>query len=1104
MAGRARNQPLRDESENEAPDSWRKFFIILTGITNGAHQSVVRTFKSEGQTEARSPEDADYCLVFCPVSSRVGTDVSEAMEHLPAGKDAVLVVMHYTSNTEQVIPPSRRVVTDQRVQLTLDCLFYQKKLLSCELNRNMNNNIRKFFRASRSQVLFIASLGLRPQSWSIRKSSWRKFFTILTGITNGAHQSVVRTFKSEGQTEATSPEDADYCLVFCPVSSRVGTDVSEAMEHLPAGKAAVLVVMHHTFNTEQVIPLSRRLVTDPRVQLTLDCLFHQNKLLSCELNRNMENDIRKFFRASQSQVWLSIASPGLWPQSWSIRKCATCLSIMIIMFISFHSCLHHGTSTNSTVEIQSASESNKVPVMAEGLPIRDESEDEAPESWEKFFIILTGRTNGTHQSVVETLKSLGQTEATSPEEADYCLVFCPVIVQTEISEAMEHLLAGKAAVLVVMHHTFNPEREISPSSRLVTDPRVRLTLDCLFYHDKLLEGKFNRNMETSIKTFFRASQSETPQQDGRRRSMEETEYFSDSLQIPERMKELEKELKQEVDPLVKSKSSEVPAAPDVRGEPGSTDQENTDSMETPPPAGPSGSEESSLQTILQNLQKEMETLKNQNAKEMEALKKQKGEEMDTQKSQNAEVRAGHAQEIEALKKQNTEPLKEVAEQTQKGALPVKSRSRDVSVPTNSKGEVRSMDHRDTFSKKVPVMAGGLPVRDESEDKAPASWKKFFIILAGITNGAHQSVVRTFKSVGQTEARSPEDADYCLVFCPISSRVGVNVHEAMNHLLTGKAVVLVVMHHTFNPEQVIPPSRRLVTDPRVRLTLDCLFHQNKLLSCQLNKNMEKNVMEFFRAFTSKTHQSDQGVVEGFKNSFFNWITPENFKEMVHDVAELKQQVDFLVKAQSSDGPVPADREGEPGSMDQENDTDNMELQTPQQDGLKRLREEIENFSCSWQIPKRMKKLENDVAELKQEVDPLVKAKSNEVPAAPDVRGEPGSTDQENTDSMETSPPAGPSGSQDISLQKILQGLLGEMEALKNQTAKEKHHLKNQMEALKNQNTELQKEVAKLKQQVGFPAKSQSSDGSDPAESDGAPQRHVCSWNSELQQHGDSLS
>ncbi|XP_029965880.1 uncharacterized protein LOC115401727 isoform X2 [Salarias fasciatus] len=144
-------QQIGSESEEEVPASWRKFSIILTGRTNGAHQSVVRTFKSEGQTEARSPGDADYCLVFCPVSSRVGTDVSEAMDHLPAGKDAVLVVMHHTFNPEQVIPPSRRVVTDQRVQLTLDCLFHQDDLLSCKLNRNMENDIRKFFRASRSQ-----------------------------------------------------------------------------------------------------------------------------------------------------------------------------------------------------------------------------------------------------------------------------------------------------------------------------------------------------------------------------------------------------------------------------------------------------------------------------------------------------------------------------------------------------------------------------------------------------------------------------------------------------------------------------------------------------------------------------------------------------------------------------------------------------------------------------------------------------------------------------------------------------------------------------------------------------------------------------------------
>ncbi|XP_029966827.1 uncharacterized protein LOC115402422 isoform X11 [Salarias fasciatus] len=926
MAGRARNQPLRDESENEAPDSWRKFFIILTGITNGAHQSVVRTFKSEGQTEARSPEDADYCLVFCPVSSRVGTDVSEAMEHLPAGKDAVLVVMHYTSNTEQVIPPSRRVVTDQRVQLTLDCLFYQKKLLSCELNRNMNNNIRKFFRASRSQVwLFIASLGLRPQSWSIRKSSWRKFFTILTGITNGAHQSVVRTFKSEGQTEATSPEDADYCLVFCPVSSRVGTDVSEAMEHLPAGKAAVLVVMHHTFNTEQVIPLSRRLVTDPRVQLTLDCLFHQNKLLSCELNRNMENDIRKFFRASQSQVWLSIASPGLWPQSWSIRKCATCLSIMIIMFISFHSCLHHGTSTNSTVEIQSASESNKVPVMAEGLPIRDESEDEAPASWRKFFTILTGKTNGAHRSVVEFFGSLGQTEARSPEKADYCLVFCPIssLVGKDVRDAMEHLPAGKAAVLVVMHHTFNPEQVIPPSRRVVTDWRVQLTLDCLFYQDKLLSCQLNGNMEKNIKKFFRFSQLETSDgkdpdrggEPGSKDQQKKTPRPPEDGNKKRSNKELMKPKTFEQDDQSwwsrflpkKNKTSEndIP-------EPWAATCSN---METSPPAAPSESDVI-LQQKIKELHEEMAPLRKQHAEEIKALKKQ-----------NAELLARHAAEIEALKKQNSE-------------------------------ETEALNKRNVEEKEA--------LKSETDEEIA------------------------------------------------------------------------------NRDQ-----------------------KNQELWTDIEKE-KKNV-----GFPVELHPNGPGLTN------------------------------------SGGGPGSTDHQNTPLQPEAKNSSSE---ETPQQDGLSRSWEEIDNFSDSWQIPERMKELE---IELKREVDPLVKSKSNEVPAAPDVRGEPGSTDQEEPDRMETSPPAGPSGSEEISQQTILQNLLREMEALKNQnteemealknqTAKEKHHLKNQMEALKNQNTELQKEVAKLKQQVGFPAKSQSSDGSDPAESDGAPQRHVCSWNSELQQHGDSLS
>ncbi|XP_029966845.1 uncharacterized protein LOC115402434 isoform X6 [Salarias fasciatus] len=137
---------IEDEPEDEAPVSWKRFSVITTGITNEAHQSVVRIFKSVGQTEGTSPEDADYCLVFCPVSSRVGTDVTDALDHLPAGKAAVLVVMHHTFNPEQVIPPSSRLVTDRRVRLTVDCIFYQNDLLSGEFNRKMKAEIKTFFR----------------------------------------------------------------------------------------------------------------------------------------------------------------------------------------------------------------------------------------------------------------------------------------------------------------------------------------------------------------------------------------------------------------------------------------------------------------------------------------------------------------------------------------------------------------------------------------------------------------------------------------------------------------------------------------------------------------------------------------------------------------------------------------------------------------------------------------------------------------------------------------------------------------------------------------------------------------------------------------------
>ncbi|XP_030260355.1 uncharacterized protein LOC115573630 isoform X2 [Sparus aurata] len=127
--------------------------------------------------------------------------------------------------------------------------------------------------------------------------------------------------------------------------------------------------------------------------------------------------------------------------------------------------------------------------------------------------------------------------------------------------------------------------------------------------------------------------------------------------------------------------------------------------------------------------------------------------------------------------------------------------------------------------------GYHPLRDM--DTATVSGKRFFVKEAGRTHGTHLDYVRSLNSIGHAEVFSPEESDYIVVFCPIASRVGTDVGEALENIPGGKPTILVVMHHTFNPDHVVADSSRQVTNPNVRLTVDCLFYEGKLLKCNRN-------------------------------------------------------------------------------------------------------------------------------------------------------------------------------------------------------------------------------------------------------------------------------
>ncbi|KAM8725841.1 uncharacterized protein AB9X84_002516 [Acanthopagrus schlegelii] len=132
-----------------------------------------------------------------------------------------------------------------------------------------------------------------------------------------------------------------------------------------------------------------------------------------------------------------------------------------------------------------------------------------------------------------------------------------------------------------------------------------------------------------------------------------------------------------------------------------------------------------------------------------------------------------------------------------------------------------------------IQRGYQSIPDMVQEAPRVTGKKFFVHVAGRTNEAYQDYVAKLKGIGQIQVSSPEECDYIVVFCPIVSRAGTDIGEALQNLPGEQPTILVVMHHTFNPNYVVAGSRRQVDNPNVRFTVDCLFYEGKLLKCNRN-------------------------------------------------------------------------------------------------------------------------------------------------------------------------------------------------------------------------------------------------------------------------------
>ncbi|XP_041950351.1 uncharacterized protein si:ch211-245h14.1 isoform X1 [Alosa sapidissima] len=112
-----------------------KIHSLMCGKTLGFHKDMLQRLGVP--TLEVSLEECQVVLVFCPVSSRAGTNIAAAMKAVPGNKDAVLLVMHYTSSPKQSVTGIRPSLPEN-VREVVDIFFHDSMggILNCEPNKH--------------------------------------------------------------------------------------------------------------------------------------------------------------------------------------------------------------------------------------------------------------------------------------------------------------------------------------------------------------------------------------------------------------------------------------------------------------------------------------------------------------------------------------------------------------------------------------------------------------------------------------------------------------------------------------------------------------------------------------------------------------------------------------------------------------------------------------------------------------------------------------------------------------------------------------------------------------------------------------------------------
>ncbi|NP_001121722.1 uncharacterized protein LOC564114 [Danio rerio] len=114
------------------------YYVIESGSTDNLPTHILSHLQQQrpNLVQVYSVDQCDVILVLCPIISRAGTDIDAALKKLndlSAFKPAIFIVLHQTFDPERVVLDSSTFVKRMNT-LTVDCLFFDTRLLRCNIN----------------------------------------------------------------------------------------------------------------------------------------------------------------------------------------------------------------------------------------------------------------------------------------------------------------------------------------------------------------------------------------------------------------------------------------------------------------------------------------------------------------------------------------------------------------------------------------------------------------------------------------------------------------------------------------------------------------------------------------------------------------------------------------------------------------------------------------------------------------------------------------------------------------------------------------------------------------------------------------------------------